>query len=269
MTKLLYLFSILLFQLVSIAQDGISAFYDSDWNECKKVDAFYFRVKHKVSKVEWLIKDYYSTGELQMVGFYKDKKCQVKQGDFYFYYKNGQLEKKVYYHNNLLEGSIYGYFDDGNISEEGAFKSGKKNGLFKYYYKSGSLSWYEQIRMDTIVFRQCWNDKGQELDTEFPSFVDAFIAGGSRSLYFLIEENFSYPDAVKSKAFSVELEVIFVVSKDGDISNVRVEGTKESWICKEVIRVFNLMPKWYPALDHMRSVESIVRIPLLIKHLAK
>ena len=269
MPKLLFILSFFTIQFSSIAQDSISVYYDYDWKECKKDDAFFFRVKHKVSKEEWMIKDYFISGEIQMIGYYKDKKCTFKEGDFYYYYKNGQLEQKVNYHNNLLEGTKYGYFENGSVSEQGEYRLGKKNGLFKYYYQTGTVSWYEQLKEDSIIVRQCWNERGQEVDSEFPSSVDAFIAGGSRSLYFLIEENFSYPNDVQSKTFTVEVEASFIVSKEGKISNIRVTGTKEEWIVKEVVRIFNLMPKWYPALDHMRQVESVVRIPILIKHLGK
>lgn len=270
MKGFLLLLSFLFLNYYSFSQDSISCFYDYDWKECKKEDAFFFRVKHFQKKESnWIVKDYFITGEIQMIGFYKDKKCLNKEGDFFYYYKNGQLEQKVNYTKNLLEGSMYGYFEDGSISSEGEFKTGKKNGLFKYYYKTGTVSWYEQYKMDSIVVRQCWNEKGQEMDPEFPPHVDAFIAGGSRALYFLVEENFSYPNDQLNKNLTIEVEVSFIVSKEGKISNIRVTGTNQKWIIDEVVRVFNLMPKWYPALDHMRPIESIVRIPLLFKHIAK
>lgn len=270
MLRLLFLkFILITCTLTSYSQDSISEYFDYNWKECKKKDAFYFRVKKKQPNKTFLIKDYYISGELQMIGNYLDKNCLSKEGDFFYYYKSGQLEQKVSYSKNLLEGPLYGYHENGSISAEGEYKTGKKNGMFKYYYESGTVSWYEQFRMDSLVLRECWNEKGQEMDPDFPPNVDAFIAGGTRSLYFLVQENFSYPKEVLNKDVVIEVEVKFIVSKDGKISNIRVIGSKEDWIVKEMIRVFSLMPKWYPALNHMRPVESEVNVPLLLKHAAE
>ncbi|MBI1835678.1 MAG: energy transducer TonB [Flavobacteriia bacterium] len=269
MRQLLLLFSFLTLFNTLYSQDSVSCYYNYNWEVCKKTDAFFFRVIHRQKKEEWMVKDYYISGELQMIGFYKDKKCKFKQGDFYYYFKNGQLEQKVSYNNNLLEGPIYGYFEDGSVSQEGEYKNGKKNGMFKYFYTTGTVSWYEQFKLDSLILRECWNEKGQDMDPEFPPHVEAFIAGGTRSLYFLVEENFSYPNEEITKDLTIEVEVTFIVSKEGKISNIKVTGTNKPWVEKEIIRVFNLMPKWYPSLDHMRAVESVVTIPLLFKHIGK
>ena len=248
------------------SQDSISTYYNINWKKCDKSEAAYFRViKHPSNKI-WVANDYYISGEIQMIGHYSDKKCTKKEGDFFYYFKNGQVSQKVSYNNNLLDGTRYAYFVDGSVSEQGEYKLGKKNGGFKYLYKSGTVAWYEQFRMDTLVLKELWNDKSQELDPEFPPYMQAFIAGGSKTLYYLISENFSYPNQYLNKDCKIDVEVFFNVSAEGKISDVKVKGAQEKWMETEMIRVFSLMPKWHPALDHLRPIDSEVSLPIILKH---
>ena len=120
--------------------------------------------------------------------------------------------------------------------------------------------------MDTLILKELWNDKSQELDPEFPPYMQAFIAGGSKTLYYLISENFSYPNQYLNKDCKIDVEVFFNVSAEGKISDVKVKGAQEKWMETEMIRVFSLMPKWHPALDHLRPIDSEVSLPIILKH---
>lgn len=248
----------------SFGQDSISAYYTVKWKECKKEDAAYFRVKHEMKDGHWMVKDYYITGTVQMVGFFKDKKCKVRDGDFYFYYPNEQLQYKTAFVEGKAQGQFYGYFQDGTLSSEGNFTNNQKDGMFKFYYKSGTVAWYEQYNKGKFVFRELWNEQGQELDPSYPSYTDAFIEGGSKALYFYIKENFKIPSDLKHH-LKIEIEVKIHITADGKMTSIQVIGAQDKWIEEEIIRIFNSIEKWYPALEHLRPIDSDLVVPILIQ----
>jgi len=76
----------------------------------------------------------------------KIKADNLKPGDKYIEsYANGQpriVKKMVRMGNKLVPGYQTEYFENGQISKEGPYKNGKRDGLWKTYYKTGEL-WSE------------------------------------------------------------------------------------------------------------------------------
>jgi len=62
----------------------------------------------------------------------------VKEGPNNYYAPDGILLKKLQYRDDLLVGQAFYYDAHGNLSIEGSYKKGKKNGLWKYY-KNGKV----------------------------------------------------------------------------------------------------------------------------------
>jgi periplasmic protein TonB len=262
MRDLFFIVSIcLLVGFKASSKDSVSVYFDSNWDKCSKKKASYFRVSKKENG-KYFVTDYFITGEVQMTGTYLDKKWIQNEGMFCNYYKNGNLASRFTYKNNQYHGHFEAFREDGSLDYEGDYIEGKKHGYFIWYFLNGKTSWYEQFNMDTLIVRQIWNENGQEMDPEFPPKVEAFMAGGSRALYFFIEQNFSYPKNLEHDAIKIEVEVFFEVSSKGIISNIQVFGSEEEWVVQEMERVFKLMPSWYPQLDHMRPVSSEVVIPI-------
>ncbi len=53
------------------------------------------------------------------------------------YFSSGKVESRVGFVGEVLEGTSYWYFDNGNVKFEKNYSNGKLNGLVKSYYKSG------------------------------------------------------------------------------------------------------------------------------------
>ncbi len=247
------------------AQDSISRYLNNNWEKTCKSKASYYRVVNETNGSKYHVKDYSLEGKLAKAGYYADKKLRVKDGLFITYFPDGHVKSKINYKENQLHGSYAEYYIDGIKNFQGNYNYGKKDGMWKWYFEQGTISWYEQWRNDTLVHNQCWNEKGQELESDFPTQVDAFIAGGTRSLYFFIEDNFTYPTSFQNKSVKIKIEVLVHVAKSGDITSVKVKGAKYDWVEPEIQRVFGLMPRWYPALDHLRPMDSVVEIPLMFR----
>jgi hypothetical protein len=253
----------MLFNLMS--QDSIYRYYNDEFEKTSKSRASYFRVLDSESDDLWMVRDYSTAGTLIMSGTFSDQKTTVKEGEFLYYYSTGHLKKQISYNANVISGDYVEYYEDGIKNFQGKYKNGRRDGMWKWYFEQGTISWYEQWRNDTLIHIQCWNKNGQELESDFPPQVDAFIAGGSKSLYFFIEDNFTYPNSFQDKAVKIKINVLVSVSKTGELDKVVVKNTKYDWVEIEIQRVFRLMSLWYPALDHMRPQDSVVEIPLMFK----
>ncbi|MDZ4824158.1 MAG: hypothetical protein SH856_11920 [Flavobacteriales bacterium] len=106
---------------------------------------------------------YYSTGELhKRVPFANNK----EEGRGWEYDKDGRIVTMITYRNGFLyaeermnrmdgQGRKSGvwivYWSEGKMREEGYYTEGKKNGVFKYFKRDGSLDKMENYRMDELV----------------------------------------------------------------------------------------------------------------------
>jgi len=63
----------------------------------------------------------------------------MREGAWFRYYSNGQLDFKGNYKNGKEEGAWVLYWKNGQLSSKGNYKNGKKDGLYIFYSKDGSL----------------------------------------------------------------------------------------------------------------------------------
>jgi antitoxin component YwqK of YwqJK toxin-antitoxin module len=62
-----------------------------------------------------------------------------KEGIWEEYYSNGQLETKGLYKNNLRDGYWEEYYDNGQLWNKGSFKNGDRDGYWEEYWSNGQL----------------------------------------------------------------------------------------------------------------------------------
>ncbi len=165
--KALLYVSIALISINFNAQQKDTIFYNADWKKTLKAEASYYRpLPLEQTDSLYLIKDYYSNGQLQMEGFSKDATKAVFSGEVKWYYPNGKLQLVRHYKNEKQNGSVKRYFEDGTLKTEGNVVNGAyKNGTFVFKaqhpthvvnYKDGAvverLSFYEATK--TVAERQ-------------------------------------------------------------------------------------------------------------------
>ena len=69
--------------------------------ECNKDTATFCRIIKIDKTLNYLVNDYYLTGELYMKGNFTSIKPEVRDGNFHWYYKNGQKKKMCTYENKI------------------------------------------------------------------------------------------------------------------------------------------------------------------------
>lgn len=108
---------------ISIEKMDKLVYLDSTRNETsKKKHKFYRIIKdYYIDQDFYKIYDYYKTGVLQMEGTSTKKDGISKEGQFIYYYENGNKQKAITYLSNKLLGKTTKWYENGNIQEEGEF----------------------------------------------------------------------------------------------------------------------------------------------------
>ena len=73
----------------------------------------------------------------------KDKgsiKNGKKEGEWVYYYSNGQLDFKGNYKNGKEEGEWISYFSNGQLRYKGNYKNGEREGKWVYYFSDGHMN---------------------------------------------------------------------------------------------------------------------------------
>lgn len=95
----------------------------------------------------------------------------------------------------------------------------------------------------------------------------ASFPGGKEALLKYLSENVVYPQVAKDVGISGKVYLKFVVSEQGNISNVKVmRGLPDCKECdQEAIRVVRKMPKWIPGKNNGKAVNSYYNLPIVFK----
>jgi len=72
--------------------------------------------------------------------------------------------------------------------------------------------------------------------------------GGKDSLALFIKNNTKYPAKASKHHITGVIEVDFVVSKQGELTNIRVLKSLGYGCDEEALRVVKLMPRWKPGM---------------------
>lgn len=215
--------NLILFFLIFISFSGFSQnsndktiYLDSDWHETNEAEWVYYRIiKDYFLEMDiYKIFDYYKDGTLQMSGFSKTKDLTARDGEFVYYYKNGNKQKISNYLNSKLIGDEYQWYDNGSKRMEGEYVNNDNNILSqlkvrKYWNENGEQmvvdgnGIYEEIFKDYYAkgllkdgFKHAvWEGKDNNLNITFrENYIDGkFISGekidndGGKDSYFSIE----------------------------------------------------------------------------------
>lgn len=143
------LLSVLLIPIALLAQHNTEKkiYLDSLWNETKEGNHKYYRIINSDSTTNELyhIKDYYESGVLQMEGNSKTEDGYGKEGEFVFYYKNGNKKNKTNYYKSRLLGKDEKWYESGLKKSEGDYFESKDG--FSSTYKTKNF----------------WNPEGKQI----------------------------------------------------------------------------------------------------------
>lgn len=134
LTILLFLIPILFFSQNSTDK---TIYYDSIWKETSKSTSKFYRIikDYYKPKDSYKISDYYKSGVLQMEGISKTNDGNSREGEYIYYYENGNKKTVENYFKSRREGKSFEWYENGNPKLEGEYIYNEKtfNGDFKMY----------------------------------------------------------------------------------------------------------------------------------------
>lgn len=103
-----------------------------------------------------------------------------------------------------------------------------------------------------------------ETDSTIHKFVEQMpeFPGRELALYNFISKNIQYPDSAMKYEKERTVRVLFIVEKDGSLSNVVVKRPVSYGFDEEAIRLIKAMPKWKPGRNNGKPVRVFYQIPV-------
>lgn len=102
--------------------------------------------------------------------------------------------------------------------------------------------------------------KSQNSNVEMPSFP-----GGSGALSTYLANNVRYPKVAEENGVEGRVVCLFVVQRDGTITDVSVARSIDPSLDKEAMRVISNMPKWKPGRKDGTPVQVKYSLPISFK----
>lgn len=136
--------------------------------------------------------------------------------------------------------TIGGHYDGDGEKWTKRFLLAIKNEIYTDYFKE--LTDMPQKKLSDVAFDE---KMARDLDSleQMPSFP-----GGDASLAEWLHDNVKYPAIAKEHGVQGNVQMRFLVEKDGSLSHVSVIKNVDPSLDREASRVVKAMPKWVPGV---------------------
>ena len=108
-----------------------------------------------------------------------------------------------------------------------------------------------------------------EIDDEDTLFIEyeqmPQFLGGEVALMKFIADNLQYPEAAKAKKIQGFVVVKFVVTKTGEIGEVKIVRSKDLDLDKEAVRIVKSLPNFIPGKINGEVVDMWYTLPITFK----
>jgi hypothetical protein len=138
----------------------LEKYFDYNWKPCDPDMArFYSLIENTDSG--WLRQDYFIIeSRMQMKGLFRDSACTIKNGGFYFFHANGQLQSVGRYKDNKKEGQWLLYYPNGFMSDSSVYAADEITGISLKWHNNGFLSDSTEYKEDGTGISFSWFDDG-------------------------------------------------------------------------------------------------------------
>ena len=92
--------------------------------------------------------------------------------------------------------------------------------------------------------------------------MPSFMGGDLTTFRNWVQGKVKYPQLAQENNISGRVLLMFVVEKDGSLTNIEVLQTPDSSLSEEAIRVLKTSPKWTPGKQRKQSVRVKYTLPI-------
>ena len=123
----------------------------------------------------------------------------------------------------------------------------------------------QQGKPEKVTYKGKLTDEADPNVFEVVEKMPVFPNGGMPGLMKYLSDNIRYPEAAKVAGIQGRVTVVFVVDKDGSITNVKTLRGVDAELDKEAIRVISAMPKWIPGMQKGKAVKVRYTVPVMFR----
>lgn len=237
-------------------------------------------------KYEGISVGYYPNGKKHTIINYKKGS---KVGESYEFYPNGKLYIELSYPDNndiyndfndnylikenadslgnalVTDGNGYCKFYDDKftyIQEEGPVKDGKRNGEWKGISEKPKITFTETYNNGVLVTGTAIGEDGKSVTYTKSRAVPPQFKGGYQGFGRYLGNNIKYPDYAREQNIQGQVILSFVVEKNGELTEIKVNKSVDPGLDAEAVRVLKESPKWLPGTRFGKPVRVIYSVPV-------
>lgn len=225
--------------------------------EVKEKKADFLIQRLKMSNPSWEINTYEIFGPMLSSYQTSDETGTIKNGRFATY-QNGDIDTSGFFMNNLRDSVWYIYAHTGMHRLLKRIRY--KNGELISEKDSASINREEKLRIDSIKLAH-----GSDKDSIIKVEIESSFKGGDKAWQQFLGKNLQYPDRAINNAVQGVVIVLFVVNKDGQVEDARINRSVEYSLDRESLRIIRMANEWMPAMQNGRKVKSYKKQPLQFK----
>ncbi|TDE29740.1 energy transducer TonB [Flavobacterium ranwuense] len=209
-----------LIPILSFSQTPISkkVYLDSLWNETDEINHKYYRIvkDYSLEQDQYIFQDYYKSGKIQMKGASKAKDYLSKEGQFIYYYENGNKRSIANYVNSRPSGKQYDWHENGQIKSEIEYLESQNGPISEISVNQFWNTENVQKVIDGNGDYEYSDDKQHESGKIKNGFHDGIWKGQSKNLncsYTEIYENGKFISGISIDSRNVEHPYKIILSK--------------------------------------------------------
>lgn len=243
------------------SQDTVVSYLDSKWKKSTVEDAKYKRLIIHIKENHYQVEDYLKNGQPIFKGQFKSEKVKNPFGEFINYDEQGTIREVYFFdEDGNLDKQYLVYNESGLKDSERFYSHGKKDGLWKWYYDNGSISWFEQWRNDTLIMLQQFSSDGNEYEELFNLNIAPKWNSNKNELCQYIKERLG--NSHKNSPSSIVLLVF--ISSDGKLQRVDSKTKIDSELMNSIEEILINGPVWLPALNRLRPTDGVLEVEITL-----
>lgn len=203
-----------------------------------------------------IIQDATKAKELILLKAFNDSCYERKD-----YKMNGPLLKTQTFKDidlKILHGPYQEYYKNGQVSVNGQFENGKKEGRWTYYNEKGKYLSRNMYQNDSLIETL---PPPPDKDKKYPDEKEAQFSGGISALRNFLVNNLNADIGLHTKNGG-KILVSFIVSTSGKVENKFIFKSVHPLLDEEALRVIGLMPDWEPAFQNGKHVKGYFIQPI-------
>ncbi|QZT36996.1 TonB family protein [Halosquirtibacter xylanolyticus] len=167
------------------------------------------------------------------------------------------------YNTLTFHGNYTEYYENGALMGKGEYKNGKKTGNWEWFRKDGTKASSETYQNNRQTHTTCFDKDGKT--TRCMNEKEASkerVKKGSKTLLSSIEQNIKYPKTMWEQKIQGSVLVSFVLTVEGEITDLKVIKSPHPLLSVEAFRVLELAPKLPTRIAHNMPYPTFFTIPI-------